>query len=234
MEIELRDVVFYLLIALMIYVGWEMVKMIMGGSKHVYIGSKDINKQPHGKGKLVAGNGDIYEGEFVHGKMHGYGVYKFSVGGDYKGEFLNGLYHGKGIETYSSGAVYIGDFYQGVRTGIGRMNYPDESWYFGSWLNNKRDGNGIFVSKKDSTRFKGHWENGKQDGPGVLVRKEGKTYVKLTGIWNDGVFNRTKVDEVDPDEEFEKEKNTEDSNMKDTLRSYEDSIRNLANVSKTD
>ena len=41
-----------------------------------YEGERNDAEERHGKGKAKLGNGDIYEGEYAHGKRHGTGVYK--------------------------------------------------------------------------------------------------------------------------------------------------------------
>jgi len=41
-----------------------------------YEGDRNENEERHGKGKAKLPNGDIYEGEYLHGKRHGHGTYK--------------------------------------------------------------------------------------------------------------------------------------------------------------
>jgi len=50
-------------------------------------------------------NGDVYEGEFLDGRMHGYGNYRFSDGSKYEGEYQRGERHGRGKMTWPDGSV---------------------------------------------------------------------------------------------------------------------------------
>jgi len=61
-----------------------------------YAGSRDARKRYHGKGVLVASNGDKYSGYFEHGKKHGKGTYDFAQGGSYSGDFRKGQITGQG------------------------------------------------------------------------------------------------------------------------------------------
>src|SRR4051812_11210314 len=69
-----------------------------------------LNDAGTGKGKLVAENGDIYEGEFRRGTFHGKGKYIFNLGSYYEGEFVDGKKEGYGIEVYVNGSRYEGEF----------------------------------------------------------------------------------------------------------------------------
>lgn len=43
-----------------------------------YEGARDPNTQErHGRGRAELKNGDVYEGEYEHGKRHGQGIYRF-------------------------------------------------------------------------------------------------------------------------------------------------------------
>lgn len=41
-----------------------------------YEGERNEDEERHGKGKATLPNGDVYEGQYVHGKRHGQGTYK--------------------------------------------------------------------------------------------------------------------------------------------------------------
>ena len=43
----------------------------------LYEGARNEMGERHGKGKASFPNGDIYEGEYEHGKRNGTGVYRF-------------------------------------------------------------------------------------------------------------------------------------------------------------
>ena len=174
---ESRDLLVLSIILLMLYIFYHMILILIPEGTHKYIGEKNKLKQPHGKGKLIGHNGDIYNGNFFNGKMHGYGEYHFKEGGGYyKGEFKNGEYSGNGIEKYSNGNVFIGTFLKGLRDGSGRMNYGNGSWYQGDWKAGARCGKGVYYNKTDMVRYAGYWKDSKQHGQGELRRK-------VDGIW---------------------------------------------------
>lgn len=61
----------------------------------VYTGQCLRNK-PHGKGKLVYGNGNVFEGLFQLGEPHN-GTMQYRTGAKYIGDVSGGLPHGRGI-----------------------------------------------------------------------------------------------------------------------------------------
>lgn len=63
-----------------------------------------------GRGLLVRGDGNVYEGSFKRDKANGYGVYKnkemnsankLVIVSRYEGEWKDDKYHGCGIETWN-------------------------------------------------------------------------------------------------------------------------------------
>ena len=83
-----------------------------------YSGGKDPEGRYHGKGRLQNANGNVYKGQFAHGKFHGEGEFQFSKangGGKYTGAFRRGEFSGKGVEVYPNGTRYEGNFAFGVR-----------------------------------------------------------------------------------------------------------------------
>ena len=85
-----------------------------------YTGEVDEEGNPHGRGKRISPNGDIYEGLFVHGKCHGYGTLWASNGTKYEGNWKDGQMHGTGTLWYSSGDRHVGNFQCDQRHGEGR------------------------------------------------------------------------------------------------------------------
>jgi hypothetical protein len=77
------------------------------------------------KGKFISNDGQVYEGNFVNGKLYGKGKYsyeKFST--EYEGDFVDGEYHGKGNLKSAGGNVYEGDFANSCFHGKGKyINY---------------------------------------------------------------------------------------------------------------
>lgn len=55
-----------------------------------------MNFKKHGKGKLIFGDGKIYEGNFEDGVMSGQGIMTNGVK-IYEGAFKNGKQHGIGV-----------------------------------------------------------------------------------------------------------------------------------------
>lgn len=77
-----------------------------------YTGPIDGNKLPNGKGKAIFGNGDIYQGEFLHGKFEGYATYLFAEGHKFVGFFKdNQLF--QGTITMNNGDYFSGLFKNG-------------------------------------------------------------------------------------------------------------------------
>jgi len=55
-----------------------------------------MDNEPHGNGRFVFANGDIYTGSCRFGKLDGFGIYKFANGDKYTGFFSYGKFHGMG------------------------------------------------------------------------------------------------------------------------------------------
>ena len=94
-----------------------------------------------GEGRLQFQNGDLYQGEFVGGKMEGKGLLQSLKGDVYEGTFKNGFKHGRGKMTYANGVA----------------------WYEGEWNYNKIEGDGISVDELGNRyegRFSGNMRNG--------------------------------------------------------------------------
>jgi len=54
---------------------------------YTYVGPS-VNGSPHGVGKMIYGNGDVYKGDFVNGMRHGLGEYTFADGTQQTGHFF--------------------------------------------------------------------------------------------------------------------------------------------------
>lgn len=48
-----------------------------------------------GKGKNVAANGNVYEGNYEKGMPSGFGIMSMNSGFKYNGEFKDGVFHGR-------------------------------------------------------------------------------------------------------------------------------------------
>eukprot|EP00908_Phaeocystis_cordata_P016495 Transcript_27755.p1 GENE.Transcript_27755~~Transcript_27755.p1 ORF type:complete len:381 (+),score=145.37 Transcript_27755:237-1379(+) len=71
-----------------------------------YVGDKDQNGEPHGRGTRTYSNGDKYEGDFEHGKRHGTGIHTDSDGTKYEGDWQDDKRHGEGTLTEANGKIF--------------------------------------------------------------------------------------------------------------------------------
>ncbi|KAL4461474.1 hypothetical protein ABPG74_016098 [Tetrahymena malaccensis] len=76
-----------------------------------------LNKQFHGRGKLITEEECIYQGYFCHGKKQGYGRMLFSSGDYYQGEWFDDQMEGQGILILRDGSQFQGYFYQSIYIG---------------------------------------------------------------------------------------------------------------------
>ena len=88
---------------------------------------------------------NVYQGEFLKGKLHGRGVYRWAVGACYDGEFRDGRRHGSGIHTWPGGGRYRGEWRDGKRHGRGTFIWASGARYEGQWRNDKRHGRGKYT-----------------------------------------------------------------------------------------
>ena len=95
-------------------------------------------------------SGEVYEGEYVNGKMHGQGFFKWNEGqyeGDsYNGNFFEGYRHGKGMYIYNNGNIYDGE-----------------------WNYDEKHGKGVFKWNTDDRKgdfYEGEMKNGRIEGRG--------------------------------------------------------------------
>jgi len=75
-----------------------------------------LDGKPHGKGKLIFSDGDVYEGNFVYGKLTKGGKYTTLEGDEYEDE--DGDYFVEGCELGDNTQFYINDdgtFYRSKR-----------------------------------------------------------------------------------------------------------------------
>ena len=86
-------------------------------------------------------NGNIYEGNFVDGKMNGKGIYTFNDKRTYEGEFVNNTFEGKGKYTWPNGNKFKGNFKKNNREGFGIFYFTDGKKYRGIWNKGRLEGN---------------------------------------------------------------------------------------------
>ncbi|KAH3731420.1 hypothetical protein Pelo_17749 [Pelomyxa schiedti] len=116
--------------------GWgATVKMVV----MVYEGEWDRH-QWHGVGmwRSPDGSGDIYHGQFDHGKKCGTGSILFGAGGgSYVGEWKDDVFHGRGVRLWAN-----------------------SDRYDGQWVGGKENGEGTKTWCRDGSSFTGLWEGG--------------------------------------------------------------------------
>jgi hypothetical protein len=168
----------------------------------------------HGRGRLTnARLGELYDGEWAHGKRNGKGLRVWPTGEQYEGEWKDDLWHGVGKLQSANGDVYYGewnecrregwgtlslasgDLYEGkfkgdLYDGFGTLSTVDES-YTGQWRDGLRHGRG--VQRSAAGTFEGQFVRDRKHGKGVLtVAEQGMIYEgtwsndKLTGV---GVYH---------------------------------------------
>lgn len=163
--------------------------------------------QPHGDGEEKQGvfhypNGNLYFGNFDHGKRCGKGKMIYNKnGGVYEGNWENDRPHGHG-KLDVKGSVYEGNYCEGLRHGQGVMTWPNGDFYEGEWFRDRMQGqgkltstNGVYVGKFEIDMFNGQgtmtwndgeytgeWFNDRRGGLGKMTYRNGSTY---EGQWKD-------------------------------------------------
>src|SRR5688572_4072333 len=101
-----------------------------------------------GSGKIP--DGDEYEGEMKGNRMHGHGVYRWGNGNVYDGEFIKGKLQGQGRIEFSlafgkeNGGLkaYEGEFNNGMPDGVGKIEFLDGRVYVGTVSEGAPNGEG--------------------------------------------------------------------------------------------
>ncbi|XP_050306586.1 radial spoke head 1 homolog [Anthonomus grandis grandis] len=133
-----------------------------------YEGGRDDQLDRHGWGSALLPNGDIYEGEYYHGRRHGKGLYCFKNGARYDGTWRKGLKHGQGTFLYPDGTKYIGQWKKDFKHGQGTYYYVNGDYYTGFWFKGLRHGLGTYTYKAIDITHYGTWKNGRMEGPGII------------------------------------------------------------------
>ncbi len=106
-----------------------------------YTGEVNAQGKPHGFGKAVYDNGNVYEGEWKDGSHNGQGKITYDHGVVYEGEWKDDWRYGKGKMIYANGDVYEGEWKADCRDGKGKMIYNNGKVKDGFWEN------GLFIGK---------------------------------------------------------------------------------------
>lgn len=102
-----------------------------------YYGQFEDGIPSDGRGTMVFGNGDRYDGEFQNGERNGCGTFTFASGRQYMGQFRADQFHGVGIWKLETGERYVGQFEYNKCEGWGTFLFADGSSKSGTW----EDGN---------------------------------------------------------------------------------------------
>lgn len=139
----------------------------------------------NGYGKYLDPVGNIYEGNWVNGKLNGKGKATQFNGDTYEGDYSDSKREGQGTYTFKTGDVYFGHFANNSINGKGKRNFPNGNIYEGDWVNGIMEGQGIYTVK-NGNYYSGEWKNSKQNGYGKEFVKA--TNVTREGTWKDGIL----------------------------------------------
>ncbi|XP_072388285.1 MORN repeat-containing protein 3-like isoform X2 [Diabrotica undecimpunctata] len=162
---------------------------VFNTAKDKYIGDWKRN-QKTGKGVLLTGDKDLYEGDFVDNYRHGFGVSAFYLPKHnvfalkYRGDWKNGKKEGRGLRVYPEVGFYIGHFKNGKRYGYGQMWYNCGSFYDGDWVKDQREGLGLLV-REDGNRYEGSWHKDQKHGAGRFYFLN--MGILQTGVWKNDI-----------------------------------------------
>ena len=123
----------------------------------IYEGQVNDLDKPHGAGKYIWNNGDIYEGSWQDGVRYGEGIKKYSNGDEYQGDWQDDKKHGIGKYIWNNGDIYQGGWRDG----------------------RKNDEKGVFISKNPSFKFKGVFLEGKVSNGEITLNSKDKCSIKL-------------------------------------------------------
>jgi hypothetical protein len=147
----------------------------------------DKTGQPHGRGRMVFPNGQVYMGEIDNGVRHGVGSNQWPNGQFYRGEWLLGSRTGRGTHEWPDGRKVTGQWLDGHLHGRVFYTWPDEATYDGDCWMGKKHGRGISTSASGSV-YQGQYCQGHEHGFGTLTETDasGKDAVKYRGQFRQG------------------------------------------------
>lgn len=129
-----------------------------------------------GPGKVVWGNGDVYEGDLVQGLRQGKGSFNWKSGQRYEGDWVHDRPQGQGSIKFANGNQYEGGVSDAVPQGQGRMQYASGDSYVGNFTAGSPDGQGIYTWK-NGQKYEGGWKNFRPSGQGRMWFASGESYV---------------------------------------------------------
>ena len=111
----------------------EVLKLVAG--KPAQTSPRVVGFEPHGRGKMTYGSGDVYEGDWEGGVRSGFGTVQWANGDGYTGDWERGEPTGEGARLFANGDAYRGELIDRKRHGMGRCTYADGATFDGYWVN---------------------------------------------------------------------------------------------------
>ena len=106
-----------------------------------YIGTVE-GEHPHGKGKWIGKEGQMYEGGWKDGLWNGEGRFISSTGDIYQGSWESGKKSGKGLMQLLCGYLYRGQWQDDLPHGLGHQREPNGDVYDGPFVLGIKEGEG--------------------------------------------------------------------------------------------
>ena len=129
-----------------------------------YIGGEPNDE----KAEVMFGDGAIYRGNMVNGRIHGKGEYQSALGDVTLGFFHNGTLHGPdGYRKNASGEEFWGNWDMGELDGYGKYKNERGDSYEGYFDHDLRMGRGVATYAKLG-RYRGYFVNNCRNGKGEL------------------------------------------------------------------
>ncbi|GER47641.1 1-phosphatidylinositol-4-phosphate 5-kinase [Striga asiatica] len=114
---------------------------------------------PEGKGRLLLGDGSIYDGMWRYGKRSGLGTYYFNNGDVFQGSWRDDVMHGKGWIYFHTGDRWFVNFWKGKANGEGRFYSKLGDVFFGHFKEGWRHGHFLCINVH-GTRSQELWDEG--------------------------------------------------------------------------
>lgn len=129
-------------------------------------------------------NGDVYSGQYRHGRRHGTGLYVFCNGSRYSGQYRCDRRQGTGTMYYPDGSRYDGEWRRDQRHGHGRYTYANGDRYEGAWHHGQRHGVGTYSQQgQQACEQRSSWVMGQRNGP-CEIRFAADAY-RMHCLWRD-------------------------------------------------
>lgn len=92
-----------------------------------------LGGRPNGRGRLEIRSGEVFEGDWVDGRLHGSGLHIDAAGNRYEGEFAAGVAQGPGRLMARTGEIFSGAFRNGLKHGRGKTTLAGGTSYVSEW-----------------------------------------------------------------------------------------------------